>query len=61
VTTAQMAVVLDKVLPGELAIRGVSEPALVCAELGAGLAKLAPAQTDQANSPEAVFTRLGGA
>ncbi|HKE12445.1 MAG TPA: hypothetical protein VKE73_12835 [Myxococcota bacterium] len=58
VTSGQMLVVLQRLLPGELKARGVKEPESVCATIAAridGLAPEAPAQ-----SVEAVFRRLGG-
>ena len=58
VTSAQMLVVVKRLLPGELKARGVKEPETVCATIAAridGLAPEAPAQ-----SVEAVFRRLGG-
>ena len=61
VTPDQMAVVLEKVLPGELKTRGVESPDSVCGSIvqalkGAGLD--AGGGGDQ--SPEAVFKRIGG-
>jgi hypothetical protein len=58
VTPAQMGVVVDKVLPGELTARGVENGAEVCASLGTQLAGMASTAAEDA--PEAVFARLGG-
>jgi len=58
VTPDQLGVVLDKILPAELAARGIQVPASLGSELRAGLQRLdvaAPAET-----PEKVFARLGG-
>ena len=54
----QMAVVLERVLPGELAARGVDDAAGICGALVDGLvASDFRAPTD--DSPEDVFRRLG--
>lgn len=58
VTPDQMKVVLDKVLPAELAARGIEEPESHCAALAAGIEGLAAAPAGE--SPDAVFARLGG-
>jgi hypothetical protein len=58
VTPGQLGVVLDKILPAELATRGVPDAASLVEALRSGLAGLAvetPAET-----PEDVFARLGG-
>lgn len=59
VTPAQMCVVLDQVLPGELRARGVADPEQVCAALVASLQSEGSAgdQRDP-ESPEEVFRRL---
>ena len=54
----QMAVVVEKLLPVELESRGVENGPRVCAALKEGLAGLE--SSDSAETPEAVFTRLGG-
>lgn len=54
----QMTVVVTKLLAGELASRGVEDADRVCAALGAELARMEPASP--AETPEAVFARLGG-
>jgi len=54
----QMAVVVANLLPKELAARGVEDGDRVCAAVGAKLTRL---RTDEAaETPEAVFARLGG-
>lgn len=55
----QMAVVLERVLPGELARRGVDDAEALCAALAAEVRTLAP-QAVAVESPENVFRRLGG-
>ena len=57
VTTDQMAVVIDRVLPGELESRGVEDVPTVCRALMEGLADVEAGDTS--DSPEAVFSRLG--
>ncbi|MCG8590820.1 MAG: hypothetical protein MJE66_16130 [Proteobacteria bacterium] len=58
VTADQMAVVLERVLPGELSQRGIDQADAVCAALRTALPS-APAD-EAGDSPEAVFARLGG-
>lgn len=63
VTGAQMAVVLDQVLPGELHARGIERGTDVCGRIGISLRScLAPGgaggRSVGAESPEAVFRRL---
>ena len=58
VTAAQMTVVLEKVLPEELAARGVSDCDSLLGEAASALA--AVESGEQHDSPESVFTRLGG-
>jgi hypothetical protein len=57
VSPDQMAVVVGKLLTGELASRGVEDADRVCTALGAELAGLEPASATE--TPEAVFARLG--
>src|SRR5512145_2308056 len=59
VTAEQLGVVLEKVLPAELAARGVGDAAALCARWRSGLGAFAPSGP-AADSPEAVFARLGG-
>jgi len=60
-TTTQLEVVLEKVMPGELERRGVWNPQKVCeavaTDVKAGLGDADPASMSEA---EAVFRRLGG-
>jgi len=58
VTPDQMRVVVKNILAGELASRGVENGDRVCAALGESLAGLAIGHV--AETPEAVFARLGG-
>ena len=51
--------ILDKLLPGELRKRGCEDAENVCRELGARLASRS-FDGPSADSPEAVFARLGG-
>ncbi len=57
VTADQMKVVAERVLPKELAARGVQDPERVCAELIPGLAQLDAGPGVE--TPDAVFARLG--
>ncbi|MCG8589876.1 MAG: hypothetical protein MJE66_11350 [Proteobacteria bacterium] len=59
VTAAQLDVVLAKVMPRELESRGVDDPSRVCGALRRALAAM-PSEADPADTPEAVFARLGG-
>lgn len=63
VTPDQLGVVIEKVLAGELTARGVDDAGSLCARLGSDLAgqagSLAPSAAGE--SPDAVFSRLGGA
>jgi len=56
VTPREMAVVVGKILPAELAARGVAAPEAICRELEASLSKLPREQAAQ--TPESVFGRL---
>jgi len=58
VSADQMAVVVTKVLAGELSSRGVEDGDRVCAALAAELPGIAGATGGE--TPEAVFARLGG-
>ena len=58
VTTREMGVVVEKILPGELRSRGVASPESLCAELRTSLAALPREQVGE--TPDAVFERLGG-
>lgn len=58
VTSAQMLVVVKRLLPGELKARGVKEPDAVCSAIAARIAGVVPEA--QRPSVEDVFRRLGG-
>lgn len=60
-TRDQMRVVLSRLLPGELASRGVEDGEGVCTRLAQGLDS-APVEepSSSADTPDAVFARLGG-
>jgi hypothetical protein len=58
VTGEQLAVVLSRVLPGELTSRGIDAAESLCQQLAAGLDRI-PAAPDQGDTPETVFARLG--
>jgi len=59
VTASQMAVVFTRVMPKELAARGISNPESICEAVVAAL-KSAHVESDAGNgsSPEEVFRRL---
>lgn len=57
-TPDQLSVVVEKVLPAELASRGVEGHEDLCAAIRTGLESLSPGA--QAETPDAVFERLGG-
>jgi hypothetical protein len=57
-TATQMRVVLQRVLPGELARRGVSDAEDVCKAIVESLGSMQDGVGGE--SPEAVFARLGG-
>ena len=58
-TPAQLVVVVEKILPGELLARAVDSPDAVCEHLCSGLKQLSVG-SDAGQSPEDVFGRLGG-
>jgi hypothetical protein len=60
VTGEQMAVVIRKVLPGELASRGVADAERICGELATRVQPLGGASAGAGSSVEDVFRRLGG-
>jgi hypothetical protein len=61
VTPAQLVVVVQKILPRELRQRGVADEAALCGRLTAGLRNLeASGAQPAADSPDAIFRRLGG-
>jgi len=59
ITREQMAVVLQRILPAELASRGVEAVEEVCQAILAGLRNVASGPVSE--TPDAVFKRLGGA
>ena len=59
VTTQQMGVVLERLLPAELGSRGVEGGEAICSAIRSGLASVA--QGAAVDTPDAVFQRLGGA
>jgi hypothetical protein len=59
VTGGQLAVVLARVLPGELTGRGIEDAESVCQKLAGGLREI-PGEPSGHETPEAVFARLGG-
>ncbi len=59
VTPDQMKVVVEKVLPDELASRGVEDGGALCARWATGLGAL-EADTGAGDAPDEVFRRLGG-
>ncbi len=58
VTPSQMTTVMTKVLPRELATRGIEEGESTCAAIASALSNLP--DEDVVDTPEAVFQRLGG-
>lgn len=58
VSPRQMSVAVEKVLPGELVARGVDDAEAICAGIVRGLSGLDAGAG--AETPEAVFQRLGG-
>lgn len=58
VTGDQMRVVLNRVLPSELAARGIGNSESLCLDVAAGLAGVA--SFAEPETPDAVFKRLGG-
>ena len=59
VTPEQMAVIVQKILPTELGSRGIDGAEEVCQAILAGLGKVE--RGPAAETPDAVFKRLGGA
>lgn len=58
VTPDQMQVVVERILPGELQSRGIESGEGVCQSITSALSGLA--STGGAETPDAVFRRLGG-
>ena len=59
VTARQLEVVLTKLLPAELASRGITAPEELCARISKALAGL-DTGARSADTPEAIFARLAG-
>ena len=60
-TAGQLCVVFEKVMPGELDSRGVSDVQDVCAAVLADLESVGDAAADaSANRPDEIFRRLTG-
>jgi len=57
-TAAQVAVVLMRILPQELAGRGIEAADTVCRQMGVRIDEISD-DTDSRDTPEAVFARLG--
>lgn len=60
VSSEQIAVVFDRLLPQELAARGIEDAKNVCERVAAAARERGPGDGDGDDSPEAVFRRLGG-
>jgi rhamnose utilization protein RhaD (predicted bifunctional aldolase and dehydrogenase) len=58
VTTEQMSVVLERVLPGEMRSRGVLRPDEVCRTVARALRVAHPDAGAAGDTPEAIFRRL---
>ena len=58
VTGEQLAVVLARVLPDELSLRGIDAAESICQQIAAGLDRI-QAAPNQGSTPEDVFSRLG--
>lgn len=58
VSPGQMCVTVERVLPAELASRGVADPKAVCDAIAGALHTLRGGAA--AETPESVFARLGG-
>ena len=58
VTAEQLDVVVKRVLPQELAARGIADEASVCTQLSEGLASAGVDAQEPIESPEAIFQRL---
>jgi hypothetical protein len=59
VRAAELSVVAERVLPGELVARGVADAESICERLRLALSAIRDSAS--ADTPEAVFARLGGA
>ena len=62
VMATQMEVVVRRILPAELRSRGVSDAESLCVELAHSVLDIVEEEAgSEAESPEAVFERMGGA
>jgi hypothetical protein len=59
VSVREMQVVLERVLPGALASRGIENGEVICSEIRGGTTRLQDSART-ADTPEAIFGRLGG-
>ncbi len=59
VSSGDMAVVLQKVTPGELEQRGIDQASHICGEIVQNLKNQQFSEEQTSESPEAVFSRLG--
>jgi len=61
VAVAQLSVVFERVMPGELEKRGIEDAAAACrAAMGDVTSSWAAADTPTSSSPDDIFRRLGG-
>jgi len=60
VTSDQMSVVLERVLPEEIRSRGVARSEELCRAIAAALRGSHPGDAAACESPEAIFRRLAG-
>ena len=58
VTSREMIVVLEKILPAQLRTRGIASPESICRELAASLSALP--REESGETPDRVFARLAG-
>jgi len=61
VTSTQMSVVLERVLPDEMRSRGVARSEELCRAIASALRGSTPDERAPSESPEAIFRRLAGA
>jgi hypothetical protein len=59
VTSEQIAVVIEKLLPGELSARGVEDADALCVSIAGDVRQL-EVGSGGSDSPEDIFRRLGG-
>jgi hypothetical protein len=60
VSSEQMGVVLERVMPAEVRARGVDRPDELCRAIAAALRASHPPEGSAPESPEAIFRRLAG-